>query len=56
MKGKAIFGEERDICGTVRTPIAHLAYLTSAKCSAHLAHTWPLFYCPRQPRGYCKNN
>ena len=50
MKGKANYCEMRDISGTVCTPMAHLAYLRGAKCSAHLA----IFYCPRQSRGYCQ--
>jgi hypothetical protein len=43
MKGKANYCEMRDISGTVCTPMAHLAYLGGAKCSAHLVHTWPFF-------------
>ena len=43
MKGKDKKEECRDIGGTVCIPIAYLAYLGRAKCSAYLTHTWPFF-------------
>ena len=56
MKGKAKIWDLMDISGTVCCPNAVLAYLRADKCSTYLMRTWPLFYCPRQPRGYYQNN
>ena len=43
MKGKAKKCEIRDISGTVCIPIAYLAYLRRAKCSAYLVRISTFF-------------
>ena len=44
MKDNTKKREWRDIGGTVCTPIAYLAYLRCATCSAYLMHTWPFIF------------